>query len=107
MPPALVSADGGYFWAPSLNGGLTVLELPSHEEAVVWARLARACRRAQELGVLGEVSPRGSTRFLIHQGPAPESVPYPGFRYAKRVQSMSGSSRRLTLPAARGAGGVC
>ena len=39
VPPALVSSDGevtegGYPWAPPLNGGLTVLELPSREEAV-------------------------------------------------------------------------
>ena len=39
VPPALVSADGtvtegGYPWAPPLNGGFTVLELPSREEAV-------------------------------------------------------------------------
>ena len=34
VPPALVSADGtvaegGYPWAPPLDGGFTVLELPS------------------------------------------------------------------------------
>lgn len=55
VPPALVSADrgvaeGGYPWAPPLNGGLTVLELPSREESVAWAaRIARACRCNQEL----------------------------------------------------------
>ncbi len=59
IPPALVSADGvaidgGYSWAPPLNGGFTVLELPSREEAVAWAaRLARACRCNQELRVFG------------------------------------------------------
>jgi hypothetical protein len=59
VPPVLVSADGavaegGYPWAPVLNGGFAVLELPSREEAVVWAaRLARACRCAQELRVFG------------------------------------------------------
>lgn len=59
VPPVLVSedgavAEGGYPWAPVLNGGFTVLELPSREEAVVWAaRLARACRCAQELRVFG------------------------------------------------------
>lgn len=57
VPPALVSADGsvahgGYSWAPPLNGGFTVLELPSRDEAVAWAtRLAKACRCAQELRV--------------------------------------------------------
>jgi hypothetical protein len=39
VPPVLVSADGtvaedGYLWAPKLNGGFTVLELPSREEAI-------------------------------------------------------------------------
>lgn len=55
--PSLVSADGavsrgGYPWAPSLDGGFTVLELPSRDEAVAWAaRMARACRCHQELRV--------------------------------------------------------
>jgi len=59
VPPVLVSADGvvgdgGYSWAPALNGGFAVLELGSREEAVAWAaRLARACRCAQELRVFG------------------------------------------------------
>jgi hypothetical protein len=59
VPPTLVSADGtvaegGYPWAPQLDGGLTVLELPSREEAVAWAaRIAKACRCAQELRVFG------------------------------------------------------
>jgi hypothetical protein len=57
VPPALVAADGavapgGYPWAPSLDGGFTILELPSREEAVAWAaRIAAACRCAQELRV--------------------------------------------------------
>ena len=59
VPPVLVAADGavaqgGYPWAPPLDGGFTVLELASREEAVVWAaRLARACRCEQELRVFG------------------------------------------------------
>ena len=59
FPPLLVSADGataqgGYSWAPPLNGGFTVLELPSQEEAIAWAaRLAKACRCDQELRVFG------------------------------------------------------
>ena len=59
VPPALISADGkvaqgGYPWAPPLNGGFTVLELPSREEAVMWAaRIAKACRCDQELRVFG------------------------------------------------------
>lgn len=57
--PVLVSAngsvtEGGYPWAPSLNGGFTVFELPSSKEAIAWAaRLAKACRCAQELRVFG------------------------------------------------------
>jgi hypothetical protein len=59
VPPVLVAADGtssagGYSWAPPLNGGFTVLELPTREEAIAWAaRLARACRCQQELRVFG------------------------------------------------------
>jgi len=53
----VVSADGaftegGYPWAPPLDGGFTVLELPSRDEAVAWAaRIAKACRCDQELRV--------------------------------------------------------
>ena len=59
VPPALVSTDGavaagGYSWAPPLDGGFTVLELASREEAVAWAaRNAKACRCDQELRVFG------------------------------------------------------
>jgi hypothetical protein len=59
VPPALVSADGavaagGYPWAPALNGGFTVLELPSRDQAIAWAaRIAQACRCDQELRVFG------------------------------------------------------
>ncbi|WP_415907349.1 YciI family protein [Oleiharenicola sp. Vm1] len=59
VPPVLVSSDGavtagGYPWAPPLNGGFTVLELPSRDEAVAWAaRIAKACRCPQELRVFG------------------------------------------------------
>jgi hypothetical protein len=59
VPPVLVSADGtvadgGYPWAPTLDGGFAVLELPSREEAVRWAaRIAKACRCSQELRVFG------------------------------------------------------
>jgi hypothetical protein len=57
VPPVLVSADGrvaagGYPWAPPLDGGFTVLELPSRETAISWAaRIAKACRCDQELRV--------------------------------------------------------
>ena len=59
VPPVLVSGDGtysegGYAWAPPLNGGYAVFELSSREEAISWAaRLARACRCSQELRVFG------------------------------------------------------
>ncbi|HYP69251.1 MAG TPA: transcription initiation protein [Variovorax sp.] len=57
VPPVLVAADGeitegGYPWAPTLNGGFAVLELGSREEALAWARrIAQACRCEQELRV--------------------------------------------------------
>ncbi|WP_431262425.1 YciI family protein [Roseateles chitinivorans] len=57
VPPVLVAGDGtvaegGYPWAPALNGGFCVLELPSREAAVDWAaRIAKACRCQQELRV--------------------------------------------------------
>src|SRR4029077_4862225 len=59
VPPVLVSADGavakgGYPWAPTLDGGFTVLGLPSRDEAIAWAaRIAKACRCDQELRVFG------------------------------------------------------
>lgn len=59
VPPVLVDADGtvtsgGYPWAPTLNGGFTVLELASRDEALTWAaRIAKACRCDQELRVFG------------------------------------------------------
>lgn len=57
VPPVLVSGDGnvtegGYPWAPPLNGGFAVLELPSREQAITWAaRMAKSCRCDQELRV--------------------------------------------------------
>ena len=59
VTPVLVSAngtvaEGGYPWAPPLNGGLTVLEPPSRDEAIAWAaRIAKACRCDQELRAFG------------------------------------------------------
>ena len=59
VPPMLVSADGavalgGYPWVPTPNGGFTVLELPSRDEAISWAaRIAKACRCDEELRVFG------------------------------------------------------
>ncbi len=54
VAPVLVSADGSVsdriYPGSRLNGGFAVLELPTREEAVKWAaKLARACRCAQEL----------------------------------------------------------
>ena len=54
VDPVLVSADGsasGEIYPGSrLNGGFLVLEVPTREEAVQWARkIAVACRCAQEL----------------------------------------------------------
>lgn len=57
MPVVRVSADGavsegGYAGARSLDGGFTVLELPTRGAAVEWAtRMAKACRCDQELRV--------------------------------------------------------
>ena len=57
VAPVRVSADGtvapgGYSWGPTLDGGFTVLELPSREAAIEWAaRIAKACRCDQELRV--------------------------------------------------------
>lgn len=52
--PLLVSADGAVssdiYPGSELNGGFTVLELPTREEAVEWAgKIAAACRCPQEL----------------------------------------------------------
>ena len=53
IDPVLVSADGSVtseIYGSELNGGFTVLELPTREDAVEWARkLAAACRCSQEL----------------------------------------------------------
>jgi hypothetical protein len=52
--PVLVAADGSVssevYPGSRLDGGLTVLELPTREDAVEWARkIAVACRCSQEL----------------------------------------------------------
>jgi hypothetical protein len=54
VDPVLVSADGTVspetYPGSHLKGGFTVLELPTREQAVEWARrIAVACRCAQEL----------------------------------------------------------
>ena len=63
VPPVLVAADGsttsGTHPGSELDGGFTVLDLPSRDEAVVWAsRIAVACRCAQELREFGEGAER-------------------------------------------------
>jgi len=55
IPPVMVHADGSvtggtYPQTAHLEGGYSVLELPSAEAAVEWAaRIATACRCAQEV----------------------------------------------------------
>ena len=55
VPSAMVAADGTvtaetYPQTREFNGGFTVLEVPSREAALEWARkIAVACRCAQEL----------------------------------------------------------
>jgi hypothetical protein len=54
VDPVLVSAEGSVsteiYPGSKLNGGFTVLELPTREDAVEWARkIAAACRCPQEL----------------------------------------------------------
>lgn len=54
VDPVLVSGDGAVsreiYPGSRLAGGFTVLELPTREDAVEWARkIAVACRCAQEL----------------------------------------------------------
>jgi len=55
VPPVLVAVDGTvaertYRETPELNGGWTVLDLPSREDALEWAaKIAKACRCDQEV----------------------------------------------------------
>jgi hypothetical protein len=54
VDPVMVAADGSatpdIYPGSRLNGGFTVLDLPTREDAVEWARrIAVACRCAQEL----------------------------------------------------------
>jgi hypothetical protein len=55
VDPVMVDGDGTattgtYPQTKELNGGFTVLDVPSREEALEWAaRIATACRCAQEL----------------------------------------------------------
>jgi hypothetical protein len=54
VDPVLVAADGSVspetYPGSELRGGFTVLELPTREDAIEWARrIAVACRCSQEL----------------------------------------------------------
>jgi hypothetical protein len=59
VAPQMVAADGTvtnetYPQTRELDGGFTVLELPSREAAVQWAaKIARACRCSQEIREFG------------------------------------------------------
>ncbi len=55
IPPIMVGADGSvspgtYPQTATIEGGYSVLELPSYDDAVAWAaKIATACRCAQEV----------------------------------------------------------
>ena len=59
VAPQMVAADGTvtnetYPQTRELDGGFTVLELPSREAAVQWAaKIAKACRCSQEIREFG------------------------------------------------------
>lgn len=59
VPPLMVASDGTvsndtYPQTKEFDGGFCVLELPSREEAIVWAaKIAEACRCSQELREFG------------------------------------------------------
>lgn len=58
VDPVLVAADGSVtdqtYPGSELDGGFTVLELPTRQDAVEWARkIAVACRCSQELREFG------------------------------------------------------
>lgn len=60
IPPVMVDGDGTvtegtYTQTKHLEGGYAVLELPSYEAALEWAaRIAVACRCAQEVRAFGD-----------------------------------------------------
>jgi hypothetical protein len=83
--PVLVSADGtaamgGYPWAPTLDGGFTVLELPSRDEALRGPRVSpRPVDATRNYASSGSIhGPRGTTDIARpHRanllGPSPRS----------------------------------
>jgi hypothetical protein len=60
VPPVMVSGDGTvtagtYPQTRRIEGGYSVLELPTYEDALAWAaRIAVACRCAQEVRAFGD-----------------------------------------------------
>jgi hypothetical protein len=60
VPPVMVTGSGSvlettYEQTRRIDGGFTVLEVPTREEALEWARrIAVACRCAQEVRVFGD-----------------------------------------------------
>lgn len=51
------ASDAPYPGTGALDGGFTVLDLPSHEAAMLWAaKLAAACRCDQEVRMFGDDS---------------------------------------------------
>jgi len=60
VAPVMVDGDGvvtegTYPQTRQIEGGYSVLELPSYEEALTWAaKIAAACRCAQEVRAFGE-----------------------------------------------------
>jgi hypothetical protein len=84
VPPVLVSADGtvamgGYPWAPTLDGGFTVLELPSRDEAIAWRRASpRPVAATKNCASSGSTrSPKGSTEMARHVWPNNSFKPNP------------------------------
>ncbi|MEV8212508.1 transcription initiation protein [Leifsonia sp. NPDC077715] len=59
VPPVLVSAEGGvregtYPQTAHLEGGYTIIEVPTRDDALLWAsKIAKACRCDQELRAFG------------------------------------------------------
>jgi hypothetical protein len=66
VDPVMVNGDGtvaagAYPQTEELDGGFTILDLPSHEAAVEWAaKFATACRCAQEVREFGRDSAVGN-----------------------------------------------
>ena len=101
-------ADGPY---PEAIGGLTVIEVPSRQEALEWAaRIAVACRCAQEVRRSGPTP--NSTRCSARQTgdgdvnlpgseePGPTSFPEPGLAIPRSARRESDPRNRQASPEA-------